>query len=69
MFKLDGYGKYALRLMRFAWIKSTTCLGYEQARQDMLLKIAEIMGRHGAELALSTSRAVVSGHLQQTTAG
>ncbi|MCK9516473.1 MAG: mechanosensitive ion channel family protein [Ottowia sp.] len=64
VFNLDSYGDYALRFILFAWIKSTTYLGYEQAKQDMLLKIAGIIRRHGAELALPTSRTLVSGGLK-----
>ena len=65
VFSLDSYGEYALRFILFAWIKSTTYLGYEQGKQDMLLKIADIVRQHGAELALPTSRTLVSGALQR----
>lgn len=68
VFNLDSYGEYALRFILFAWIKSTTYLGYEQAKQDMLLKVADIIREHGAELAMPTSRNLVSGAVSQSAA-
>lgn len=63
VFNLDSYGEYALRFILFAWVKSTTYLGYEQGKQDMLLQVASIIREHGAELALPTSRTTVGGEL------
>ena len=67
VFSLDSYGDYALRFILFAWIRSTTYLGYERAKQDMLLKIAGIVRANGAELALPAAGQTVLKRLSDSS--
>jgi MscS family membrane protein len=64
VFDFDSYGDYALKLLLYAWVKSTTYLGYMQAKEDLLLKITAIIKQHGAELAVPVSTVYVPEGLQ-----
>src|SRR5699024_10448053 len=57
VFQLDGFGTYALRLYLYAY---TTAMirdypDYLPVKQDVMLKIADIIAEHGAKLAVPVS--------------
>lgn len=57
VFRFDGYGDYALKLYLYAYTptKLSAYTEYMRVKQDMLLKIAEIVAQHGAKLAVPVS--------------
>jgi MscS family membrane protein len=57
----NQYGASALDIMIYTFTKTTVWIEYHQVKQDVLLKIGEIVERHGAEFAFPTRTL----HLQQ----
>ncbi|MDN5864296.1 MAG: mechanosensitive ion channel family protein [Gammaproteobacteria bacterium] len=57
VFQFDSYGDYALKLYLYAYTSSarTAYADYMRIKEDWLLKIAEIVKKHGAKLALPVS--------------
>jgi MscS family membrane protein len=55
VFQMDSYGDYALRLFLYAFTKGTDYNEYMRIKEDILLRIGEIVHKHGAELAVPTS--------------
>lgn len=57
VFRFDGYGEYALKLYLYAYTSSaiTAYTDYMRVKEDLLLKIAAIIARHGARLAVPVS--------------
>ncbi len=57
VFKFDGYGEYALKLYLYAYTAGTITAytDFMRVKQDVLLKIAAIIARHGAKLAVPVS--------------
>jgi MscS family membrane protein len=55
IFRFDTYGEFALKLFLYAFTVSTDYTDYMTVKEDILLKIADIVRSHGAELAVPTS--------------
>ncbi|REC96042.1 mechanosensitive ion channel family protein [Kushneria indalinina] len=55
----NQYGDYSLNLMIYALSSVTDWQRYNETRQRILLKVRDIIYRHGAELALPASRIYV----------
>ncbi|MGH8162203.1 MAG: mechanosensitive ion channel family protein [Gammaproteobacteria bacterium] len=57
VFKFDGYGAYALKLYLYAYTTGAIMAytDFMRVKQDVLLKIAAIIARHGARLAVPVS--------------
>lgn len=54
-FNFDSYGDYSLKLFLYAFTTTTDYNEYLNIKEDVLLKIAAIIKKHGGELALHTS--------------
>lgn len=54
IFRFDSYGEYSLKLYLYAYTSETITAytDYMRVKQDLLLKIADIITRHGARLAV-----------------
>ncbi|MEP7283851.1 MAG: mechanosensitive ion channel family protein [Rubrivivax sp.] len=50
----DQFGPSSLDLMVYTFTKTTVWIEYHEVKQDVLLKIGEIIERHGAEIAFPT---------------
>ena len=50
----NAYGASSLDLMVYAFTKTVVWVDYHAAKQDVLLKIGEIIDRHGAQFAFPT---------------
>ena len=50
----NAYGASSLDLMVYAFTKTVVWVDYHAAKQDVLLKIGEIIDRHGAQIAFPT---------------
>ncbi|WP_372660547.1 mechanosensitive ion channel family protein [Hydrogenophaga sp.] len=50
----NGFGPSSLDLMIYAFTKTTVWVAYHEVKQDVLLKIGEIIAQHGAEIAFPT---------------
>jgi MscS family membrane protein len=55
VFRFDSCGEFALKLYLYAFTVSTSYTDYMQIKEDILLRIADIVRAHGAELAVPTS--------------
>ena len=55
------FGASSLDLMIYTFTKTTVWVEYHEVKQDVLLKIGDIIARHGAEIAFPTQTL----HLQQ----
>ncbi|MHA6646202.1 mechanosensitive ion channel family protein [Mesorhizobium sp. A623] len=55
VFQMDSYGEYALKLLLYAFTTGTDYNEFMSIKEDVLLKIAGIVHKHGAELAVPTS--------------
>lgn len=55
IFRFDTYGDFALKLFLYAFTAGTDYNEYMSVKEDILLKIATIVRRHGGELAVPTS--------------
>lgn len=51
----DSYGEFALRIFIYAFTATTSYAEYMQIKEEVLLGIADIIHRHGAQLAVPTS--------------
>jgi len=51
VFRFDSYSDFALKLLLYAFTVGTDYTDYMQVKEDILLKIAAIVRKHGAELA------------------
>lgn len=54
-FNFDSYGDYSLKLFLYAFTTTTDYNEYLNIKEDVLLKIADIIKSHGGELAVHTS--------------
>jgi MscS family membrane protein len=52
--QLNRFGPYSLDFMVYTFTKTTQWVQYHEIKQDVMLKIAEIILRHGAEFAFPT---------------
>lgn len=54
VFRFDSYGEYALKLYLYAYTSGriTSYTDYMRVKEDVLLKISDIIARHGARLAV-----------------
>jgi MscS family membrane protein len=50
----NQFGASSLDLMIYTFTRTTVWVEYHSVKQDVLLKIGEIIGRHGAEIAFPT---------------
>lgn len=50
----NAYGASSLDIMIYTFTKTTVWVTFHQVKQDVLLKIGEIIARHGAEIAFPT---------------
>jgi MscS family membrane protein len=55
VFRFDSYADFALKLLLYAFTVGTDYTDYMRVKEDILLKIAAIVRKHGAELAGPTS--------------
>ncbi len=55
VFNFDTCGDFALKLFLYAFTTGTDYNEYMETKEDILLRIAEIVRRHGGELAVPTS--------------
>jgi MscS family membrane protein len=51
---LNQLGEYSLDLMIYTFTSTTVWVDYQRIKQDVLLKIAAIIDRHGAQIAFPT---------------
>lgn len=61
----NQFGASSLDLMVYTFTKTIVWVEYHEVKQDVMLKIGEIIARHGAEIAFPTQTL----HLQGQTAG
>ncbi len=54
MVHFDVYGPHSLDIMVYCFTKTTNWQEYHRVREDVLLKIGEIIADHGAEIAFPT---------------
>jgi MscS family membrane protein len=54
-FNFDTYGDFSLKLFLYAFTVSTDYNEYLNVKQDILVRIAEIVKRHGGRMAVPTS--------------
>lgn len=52
---LNQFGDSSVNLMVYTFTKTTVWVKFHEVKQDVLLKIAEIIEQHGAEIAFPTS--------------
>jgi MscS family membrane protein len=50
----NQYGASSLDILVYTFTRTTVWIEYHEVKQDVLLKIGEIIGRHGAEIAFPT---------------
>ncbi|WP_106419635.1 mechanosensitive ion channel family protein [Salinicola tamaricis] len=50
------FGQYALEIMLYAFTRETDWQRFHEIKQEILLKVRDIIEKHGAELALPASR-------------
>lgn len=55
VFRFDSYGDFALKLFLYAYSPITNYPKFTAVKEDVLLKIAAIIGEHDAELAIPVS--------------
>lgn len=55
VFNFDTCGDFALKLFLYAFTTGTDYNEYMETKEDLLLRIADIVRRHGGELAVPTS--------------
>jgi MscS family membrane protein len=60
----NQFGASSLDLMIYTFTKTTVWVEYHEVKQDVLLRIGEIIARHGAEIAFPTQTL----HMQDDTA-
>jgi MscS family membrane protein len=58
IFRFDSYGEYSLKLYMYAYTSGaiTSYTDFMRVKEDLLLKIAAIIARHGARLAVPVAR-------------
>ena len=56
MVNLDNFGDSSLDFFIYTFTKTTNWIAYHEIKQDVLLKIGDIIERHGAEIAYPTHR-------------
>lgn len=59
----NQFGASSLDLMIYTFTKTTVWVTYHEVKQDVLLKIGEIIERHGAEIAFPTNTVHLQGQL------
>lgn len=64
IFRFDSYGDFALKLFVYAFTVSTDYSDYMEAKEDILLKVADIIHQHGGELAVPVSTVHIPEGLQ-----
>jgi MscS family membrane protein len=52
---LNQFADSSVNLMVYTFTKTTIWVKYHEVKQDVLLKIAEIIEQHGAEIAFPTT--------------
>lgn len=60
----DNYGDFALHFFIYTFSKTTVWTEYHEVKQNVLLKIEEIVHRHGADFAFPTQELLLN-HQQQ----
>jgi MscS family membrane protein len=55
VFQMDSYGDFALKMFLYAFTEGTGYNDYMVIKEDILLKIAEIIRKHGGEIAVPAS--------------
>lgn len=51
----NGYGASSLDLFIYTFTKTTNWIQFHEIKQDILLKIVEIVHKHGADFAFPTT--------------
>lgn len=69
LFRFDTCGEFALKLYLYAFTVSTDYVDFMVTKEDILLKIADIIRAHGGELAVPTSTVHVPDGLALRAAG
>ncbi len=64
---LNQFGDSSVNLMVYTFTKTTIWVKFHEVKQDVLLKIAEIIEQHGAEIAFPTSTLHVASLPEQFT--
>ena len=59
----NQFGASSLDLMIYTFTKTTVWVTYHEVKQDVLLKIGEIIERHGAEIAFPTQTLHMQGNI------
>ena len=54
MVQFDNYGPHSLDIMVYCFTRTTVWTTYHEVREDVLLKIGDIIAGHGAEIAFPT---------------
>lgn len=67
IFRFDSYGDFALKLFVYAFTVSTDYSDYMETKEDILLKVADIIHQHGGELAIPVSTVHIPEGLQIDT--
>ena len=57
----DRFSASSLDILVYTFTRTTVWVDYHQIKQDVMLKIAEIVARHGAEMAFPTRTLYVAG--------
>ncbi|MDQ2778479.1 MAG: mechanosensitive ion channel, partial [Pseudomonadota bacterium] len=55
------FGTSSLQLMIYSFTKTRVWVKYHEIKQDVLLKIGQSIGQHGAQIALPTQTLLLEG--------
>lgn len=64
----DNYGDFALHFFIYTFSKTTVWVEYHEVKQRVLLKIEEIVHRHGADFAFPTQELLLNHQQQENSA-
>ncbi|MCY3701571.1 MAG: mechanosensitive ion channel family protein [Rhodospirillales bacterium] len=65
MVNFDAFAPSSLDFFIYCYTRTTDWAQYHQVKQDVLLRIAEVIARHGAEIAFPTSTVHLAGDILQ----
>ena len=65
MVNFDAFAPSSLDFFVYCYTRTTDWAQYHQVKQDVLLRIAEVIARHGAEIAFPTSTVHLAGDILQ----
>jgi MscS family membrane protein len=61
----NGFGPSSLDLLIYTFTRTVIWIEYHQVKQDVLLRIGEIIARHGAEIAFPTQTLHLQSAMEQ----